>query len=119
MRTNVNGGHFLKSNLFIFLCGQVFTMICGLVVAGTIYGRLMQQFSEFERWHIETAGTITRMDTVGTNASKWAIADQYKKIEQNSAAIHELQEQTRKLDVIAEKISRIDDAVKTLQANKK
>src|SRR6266404_3537697 len=109
MRTQVNGGHFLKSNLFIFLCGQIFTMACGLIVAGTIYGRLMQKNDELERWHIETAVTLSRMDTFGTNASKWAIADEYKRIEANTASIRELQEQTRKQDVLVEKISRMDE----------
>ncbi len=119
VRSSVNGGHFLKSNFFIFLLGQIVTLVCGLVVAGTIYGRVTQQFTELEKWHIETAATISRMDTFGTNASKWAIADEYKRIEANTSAIRELQDQTRKLDVMAEKISRIDEILKRLDSAKK
>lgn len=111
-----NGGvNFFKSNLFIFLCGQFLAFVCWLLIVAQVYGRIFQKFDDMVKWQSAVDVRIERMDTQGTNASKWAITEEEKKIDDDTRAIRDLQEQNRKIDVMGEKIARIDDSIKELK----
>jgi hypothetical protein len=110
---------FFRSNLFIFLMGQVVTVLCGLVFFGVAWGRLSQQFTESMEWRARTDAQITRMDSIGPNASRYGVESLKLIAEQTDERLKYLEEQTRKIDVMKEKIDRVEGDVRNLQGIKR
>lgn len=89
-----------------------------LVGFTTTYGRKEEQWQQMATWRAGMDATIKRMDDKGTNASHWAIDKERESILANSKKIEELQSQTRKLDVMDEKLSRMQTDLNELKSRK-
>jgi hypothetical protein len=99
---------FFRSNLFIFLMGQVVTVLVGLVFFAVGWGRLSQQFQESMEWRATTQARLERMDKEGTNASKYSIQTEQGQIMSVNDRLKYIEEQVRKLDVMQLKIDRLE-----------
>jgi hypothetical protein len=108
MRSPSNGTNFLRSNLFIFLLGQIATATIGLAVFLIAYGTQQEQSRQMAKEIGELKGITSRMDDKGTNFSHYGIME---------ARLSINEEQVKKIDVMNEKITRIDKTVEEIRNN--
>ena len=99
---------FFRSYLFTFLMGQVVTFLVGLIFFAIGWGKLAQQFTEGQQWRVIAEARMERMDSTGTNFARYQVEALRLHAEQNEAKITVLQEETRKIDVMKEKIDRLE-----------
>ena len=99
---------FLRSNLFIFLCGQVVTMSCGLVFFAVAWGKLSQQFVESMEWRAVTQSRMERMDKEGTNFGKNAVEAEKTRDEYLESRVKQIEENTRGIDVMKATLQRLE-----------
>lgn len=106
---------FLRSNFFIFLCGQAVMFVFWVVGFAATYGKREAVLDGVIQWKAETDGRIKKMDSEG---STWAKSQQtfiQLQVDSLKAAISEEREQTRQVSVMATKIQRIEDDVKDIK----
>ena len=106
---------FFQSNLFIFLVGEVATILCAVVFFAVGWGKLSQQFVENYEWRKYVDAKIERMDKEGTNASRYGIQSEKVELDQHETRLKIVEDETRKTDVIAEKISRIEESLREIK----
>ena len=99
---------FFQSNLFIFLMGQVVTMLVGLVFFGIAFGKITQQFTEGQEWRRQAQGVLERMDRDGDNFAQYEIRANKTHDQQVDERLKAIEENVRKIDVMKEKIDRLE-----------
>ena len=107
-RSTINGVGFLKSNLFIFLLGQIVMMLFWLGGFAVTYGQNSQKQTEYAVWRGQTDAAIKRMDDQGSNASYYGQKALNDRLNGEDSRLNEVEKQTKKIDVMDEKITRID-----------
>ncbi len=105
----------LKSNLFIFFAGQFVAFSCWFIFAAVTYGRLAAQFGDILEWRGRTDSRLERIDSDGTRSEKFRVEAEKLALANNETRIRYLEEQERKIDVMSEKISRIDESLKEIR----
>ena len=116
METQPIKNGFLRSNLFMFLLGQVLAVLAAYGVFSFTWGQISQEAIEMRKWKVEVTATIKRMDEEGTNASKYSIKSDNATLNELESRLKAVEGDVRKIDVMAEKISRIDDTLKDIAA---
>jgi hypothetical protein len=99
---------FMRSNLFIFLCGQVVTFLSVLIFFAIAWGKLSQQFIESMEWRSVTQARLERMDKDGTVAGRYGLDFAKNRMDSIDARLKAVEDNTRKLDVIAATVDRLD-----------
>ena len=99
----------------MFLLGQILAVLGTLIFFSFTWGQISQEAIENRKWKFETDKTIKRMDEEGTNASKYALKAHVTKLDELDFRLKSVEGDGRKIDVMAEKISRIDDSVKEIR----
>jgi hypothetical protein len=117
MRSPSNGTNFLRSNLFIFLLGQIATATIGLAVFLIAYGTQQEQSRQMAKEIGELKGITSRMDDKGTNFSHYGITAEMSRMDRIEARLSINEEQVKKIDVMNEKITRIDKTVEEIRNN--
>jgi hypothetical protein len=116
LRSSTNGTTFFKSNFGVFIAGQLVTVVAGVALFLITYGGFTERQRQIGERVARLEETTQRMDREGTNASKYGIKEELNAIQSNTSRIARLEEQSAKIDVMAEKIARIDDTVKRMDA---
>jgi|SRR5882762_9080430 len=106
-----NGKTFLKSNLGVILMLATW-VVSALIGIGIYYNKL----SSYNDRIIAIEATQKRMDDVGTTFSHYGIESDKQRLLNLEIRMHDGEEQLKKLSVMDEKISRIDDSVKDIRA---
>jgi hypothetical protein len=114
-----NGTSFLKSNLFIFLLGQGVMFAFWVTGFAVTYGQNTQKFLELTDKVSVLQATTKRMDESGTNFSHYGIESERAQAIKMEARLHEVEDQTRQIAVMSEKINRIDENLKELRSRPK
>ncbi len=99
---------FFKSNLFIFLMGQVVTFLIALIFFAVGWGKLSEQFTENQAWRNSAEARLTRMDEFGTNHSKYQLDALRSKDEEIIGRLKAVEDQDRIIPVLKEKIDRLE-----------
>jgi hypothetical protein len=116
-RTQINGTSFFRSNMFVFLTGQLI-LLCLFVASQLITkGQNDQKFTDLSLRVGAVEAVQHRMDENGTNFSHYNLAGEDKRLQSIEARMLDLENRTAKIDVMAEKISRIDDTLKEMRAS--
>jgi hypothetical protein len=106
---------FFRSNLFMFLLGQVLAVVAAFGVFSFTWGQISQEAIEMRKWKSDVTSTIKRMDDEGTNASKYSIKADTAQLNQLESRLKAVEGDDRKIDVMAEKINRIDETLKEIK----
>ena len=101
---------FIRSNLFVFMMGQVVTILIAIVFFAVGWGKLSQQFVESMEWRGVTQARLERMDKEGTNADRYGFESERARIDNMDGRLKAVEENTRKLDVMASTLDRLDRA---------
>jgi hypothetical protein len=117
MRSPTNGTNFLRSNFFIFLLGQIVTAAIGLGIFLIAYGGQQEQFRQMIRSIGALEATTLRMDEKGTNFSHYGIAADVSRMDRLEQRLGINEEQVKKIDVMNEKLTRIDKTVDEIRNN--
>lgn len=99
---------FFRSNLFIFLMGQIVTFLVGLIFFAVGWGKLSEQFTESQAWRTSADKRLERMDATGTNHARYEIQTLHSANDQMDARLKMLEEQDRIIPVLKEKIDRLE-----------
>jgi hypothetical protein len=94
----------------------VIQIVMMIIVGCSLWFGLVARVANQERMATEDRAMLMRMDEQGTNASKWGIREEMSSIKNLTGRLEKLEDNTRKLDVMDEKISRIEGDVKELKA---
>ncbi|SRR6266705_1898372 len=114
---SVNGTHFLRSNLFIFLLGQIVMLSFWAITFASTYGQNSQKFLDLATRVASVESNQTRMDEHGTNASKYGLQADQTRFNIDEARLTEVEKSAKKIDVMDERLGRIDEAVRDIRAN--
>ncbi|SRR6266446_7204983 len=106
-----NGTIFVRSNLFVFLLGQISLALIGLAGFAVTYGQNTQKFIELSNRVGGTEAVAKRMDENGTNFSHYNIISEGQRLASLEARANANEEQVKRIAVIDEKVSRIDKTV--------
>lgn len=117
LRSSTNGTSFLRSNLFIFLLGQIATAIVGIAILLTTYGAQQERNSQIANRIGGLEATTNRMDEKGTNFSHYGIASDVQRMDRLELRIAANEEQTKRIAVMDEKLTRIDKTVDEIRNN--
>lgn len=113
----VNGGKFIASNFFIFLCGQLVTFLIGVGIFFVAYGRQAQRFEDLSDRVARLEASARRMDDSGTNYSHYHLESELGILTQNSNRIGKVEDYVNRIGVMDEKITRIEGDIKDIKAN--
>ena len=117
VKTPTNGTTFIKSNLFVFLLGQLSLGLIGIAGFAVTYGQNTQKFIDLNN-RVTAAETLAkRMDDSGTNFSHYNIQSADKRLTSLEIRISANEEQTKRIAVMDEKITRIDKTVDEIRMN--
>ncbi len=113
-----NGTGFLKSNLFLFLLGQLVMFAFWLTGFAVTYGQNQQKFLDLTTRVSRTEAIQQRMDERGTDASRYGLradADRFINVE---ARLIEAEKTIKKIDVMDSKIDRMAQDIQELKLRK-
>ena len=88
----------------------------GLVAVILIgWGRMSQQFTTLQENFAGMQKHVEQIDNEGTNREKYVLGSVLQSTEETKKRIAAVEDQARKIDVLVEKISRIDDTMKEIR----
>src|SRR5205823_5503040 len=114
LRSSVNGTTFVRSGFFIFLLGQVSLAAVGLATFLITVGGLSERFLQLSNHVAAQDVLISRMDKEGTTFSHFGIASDRDKLSSLEVRLTADESSIKKIDVMDEKITRIDDTLRQI-----
>src|SRR5207249_242622 len=100
----LRNGHYLLSTFGRY----AISFLLGGLSAAFVFGTKSQNISDLLKWQGKIDATLERMDTFGTNASKFKLEEENGKIQSNVLAIADLQKKVEPIGTMQSKIERLE-----------
>lgn len=108
------------------IVAAVLVFVLGQLVNGVIYSQgektaaalSVQKVEELEKWKMEKEAQITRMDSAGTQHSTWMLSQMLTLNAKQDERLEKLENNSGKIDVIAEKMARMQTDLADLRGRK-